>query len=62
MKRSVGTSSGAPASESAVGSRSAKAKSPSERCAGSIIDGQATMPGTRTPPSHVEPFAQRNGV
>ena len=26
------------------------------------MPGHAKMPGTRTPPSHVEPLAQRNGV
>ena len=36
--------------------------SPSDAWPGSIIDGHAMTPGTRTPPSHVEPFAQRNGV
>ena len=35
---------------------------PSDSRAGLIMPGQYAMPGTRTPPSQVEPFEPRNGV
>ena len=39
-----------------------KSKMPSLAWPPSIIPGHATTSGTRTPPSQVEPLAQRKGV
>src|SRR6266436_474140 len=57
----AGTLSPAPPRPSTVGKRSICEKMPSDARPGSIMPGQVRMPGTRWPPSHVEPLAQRNG-
>ena len=57
-ERFLGTS---PAKVRHVANRSISEKIPSEARSAATMPGQATMPGTRCPPSHVEPLALRNG-
>ena len=57
-----GTRSAAPARVAHVANRSRRCTRPSLARFASIMPGQETIAGTRTPPSQVEPFAHRNGV
>ena len=45
-----------------MGNRSIWEKRPSDVRSAPIVPGHTRIPGTRWPPSQVEPFALRNGV